>query len=264
MKKGAEVNNECKLRRTQNLREPIDRIVNYEFLETLGRIDQCDEPMLALEIFSQFVRPLGFVTVALGHLSNPLLSRGTKPQFKIGNWPTAWRQYWIENNLILHDPIAKMALRTRKPFTWKTAYERASRFGREVLDASREFGFRDGLAIPIYAEDSPPGCVTLGADLIDLSPRERGAIELLAMHLYMRLESLLGPFEYQPTHPLTRRENEVLHYVAAGKTNWEIGHILSISEYSVREYVSSAQKKLNCVNRAHAVAVAIQRNEILP
>jgi LuxR family quorum sensing-dependent transcriptional regulator len=140
----------------------------------------------------------------------------------------------------------------------------AARDGKDILDASKEFGFRDGLAIPIYSEDGPPGCVTLGADVMDLSPHERAAVELLSLHAYMRLETLFGPFAYQPVENLTPREIDVLHYVAAGKTNWEIGGILSISEHSVRDYLQSAQRKLNGANRTHTVAIAIQRNLILP
>jgi LuxR family quorum sensing-dependent transcriptional regulator len=241
------------------------RIQATQFLETLGVIDRAETPEATLAFFSAYVNRFGFVTVAAGQLSNPALDGSTaKPKLSIGNWPEDWRDHWIEKRLVIHDPIAKMALRTRRPFTWRTAYDRASKSGRTVLDMSREYGFRDGLAIPIYADDSPPGCVTLGADVLDLLPEERGAIELLSLHFYMRLETLMGPFRYKELRPLSARESEVLHYVAAGKTNWEIGMILSISEYSVRDHISSAQKKLNCANRAHTVAVAIQRSEILP
>jgi LuxR family quorum sensing-dependent transcriptional regulator len=247
------------------LRERFDRIVSTELVDVIAAIDVEDHPKSVLDRFSKYLAKFGFATVALGHLSNPAMKLPSRTDwFTIGNWPDEWRHHWLKNNFVMHDPIARMALRTRKPFTWRHAYEHASRDGKNILDASKEFGFKDGLANPIYSEDGPPGCVTLGAETIDLSPHERAAVELLSLHAYMRLESLFGPFRYQPVENLSPREIDVLHYAAAGKTNWEIGAILSISEHSVRDYMQAAQKKLNCASRTHAVAVAIQRSLILP
>lgn len=245
--------------------QSFDRVAQASVLEAIAAIDNGATTAAVFERFACFVGAFGFTTVALGHLANPAMkSDHGKDWFTIGNWPEEWRREWLSKRLIFRDPIARMALRTRKSFTWSAAYQQASRFERAVLDLSSEFGFRDGLAIPMYTEDGPPGCVTLGADRIDLSPREKAAIELVAIHAYARLEILFGPFSYRPVKDLSPRELDVLHYAAAGKTNWEIGTILSISEFSVRGHLSSAQKKLNCVNRAHAIAIAMQRSLIFP
>lgn len=243
----------------------LDRLANAGVLDAIADIDAGASSNSVFDRFAAFVGVFGFKTVALGHLANPAMKAGDGSDwFTIGNWPAEWRREWISNRLIFRDPIARLALRTRKSFTWSAAYEQASRFERSVLDLSSEFGFRDGIAIPMYTEDGPPGCVTLGADAVDLSPREKAAIELVSIHAYTRLEKLFGPFPYRPVKDLSPRELDVLHYAAAGKTNWEIGAILSISEFSVRGHLGSVQKKLNCVNRAHAIATAMQRSLIFP
>ncbi len=242
-----------------------DRLESSGVLEAIAAIDAGASSQAVFDRFADFVGVFGFTTVALGHLANPAMkSDRAKDWFTIGNWPADWRREWLDQRLIFHDPIARMALRTRKTFTWSAAYEQASRFERAVLDLSADFGFRDGLAIPLYTEDGPPGCVSIGAASVDVSPRERAAIELVAIHAYACLEKLHGPFAYRPVKKLTPREVDVLHFAAAGKTNWEIGTILSISEFSVRDHLSSAQRKLNCVNRAHVIATAMQRCLIFP
>jgi len=38
---------------------------------------------------------------------------------------------------------------------------------------------------------------------------------------------------------LSKREKEVLYWVALGKTNWEIGMILDISLYTVKNHIKS-------------------------
>jgi DNA-binding CsgD family transcriptional regulator len=57
---------------------------------------------------------------------------------------------------------------------------------------------------------------------------------------------------------LSGREVEVLRWIAAGKTSEVIADILSISVTTVDTHVIKACKKLNCVNRAHAVATAMR------
>jgi len=58
--------------------------------------------------------------------------------------------------------------------------------------------------------------------------------------------------------PLTRREREILHYVADGNTNNKIARILGISEQTIKSHVRSIFRKLNANDRAHAVAIAVR------
>lgn len=53
---------------------------------------------------------------------------------------------------------------------------------------------------------------------------------------------------------LTEREDQILHCVALGKTNLEIGNILNISAFTVKNHLQRIFKKLNVSNRAQAVS----------
>jgi len=64
--------------------------------------------------------------------------------------------------------------------------------------------------------------------------------------------------------PLTKRETQILTYVAEGNTNKEIAHILSISEQTIKNHVSAILRKLNANDRAHAVALALRSGWISP
>ncbi len=57
---------------------------------------------------------------------------------------------------------------------------------------------------------------------------------------------------------LTGREREVLIWIARGKSAREIGEILSITKRTVDQHTQSASRKLGAINRAHAVAIALQ------
>ncbi|MHC1578376.1 MAG: LuxR C-terminal-related transcriptional regulator [Dehalococcoidia bacterium] len=64
--------------------------------------------------------------------------------------------------------------------------------------------------------------------------------------------------------PLTKRETQILTYVAEGNSNKEIAHILSISEQTIKNHVSAILRKLNANDRAHAVALALRGGWISP
>jgi len=57
----------------------------------------------------------------------------------------------------------------------------------------------------------------------------------------------------QADHDLTDREVEILKWVRRGKTNPEIGSILEISEFTVKNHLQRVFKKLDVYNRAQAV-----------
>ncbi|NOZ54923.1 MAG: helix-turn-helix transcriptional regulator [Gammaproteobacteria bacterium] len=61
---------------------------------------------------------------------------------------------------------------------------------------------------------------------------------------------------------LTDREIEILRWLMEGKSSWDVGKILSISERTVKYHVNNICVKLNAVNRTHAVAKAILNNII--
>ena len=54
-------------------------------------------------------------------------------------------------------------------------------------------------------------------------------------------------------HGLSEREVQIIDWVAMGKTNPEIGSILEISEFTVKNHLKRIFKKLDVYNRAQAV-----------
>jgi len=61
---------------------------------------------------------------------------------------------------------------------------------------------------------------------------------------------------------LTRREQQILQYIADGNTNKQIAKTLNISEQTIKNHVSAILRKLNANDRAHAVVLAIRNGLI--
>ena len=57
---------------------------------------------------------------------------------------------------------------------------------------------------------------------------------------------------------LTGQEIECLRWCKEGKTNWEIGEIVSTSEKTVEFHLSNAIRKLGACNRITAVVIGIK------
>jgi len=57
--------------------------------------------------------------------------------------------------------------------------------------------------------------------------------------------------------PLSLREREVLRWAAEGKTSYEIGMILGLTERTINFHVASAITKLNASNKTHAAVKAV-------
>jgi len=55
-------------------------------------------------------------------------------------------------------------------------------------------------------------------------------------------------------HGLSERESEIMNWVKMGKTNGEIGSILSISAFTVKNHLQHIFKKLDVYNRMQAVS----------
>jgi two-component system, NarL family, response regulator len=61
---------------------------------------------------------------------------------------------------------------------------------------------------------------------------------------------------------LSKRETQVLHCLALGKSNKEIGRALYISEGTVKHHVKSILSKLDAMGRGEAIAIAAKRGLI--
>ena len=74
----------------------------------------------------------------------------------------------------------------------------------------------------------------------------------------MQLDPTLNGFENQKGRTLTKRQLQVLGYLAEGYTVPEIAEILVISKDTVRTHRNNIRVKLECRNSAHVVSKAIR------
>jgi transcriptional regulator EpsA len=95
-------------------------------------------------------------------------------------------------------------------------------------------------------------------------PRYKYLLDLMLPHLHVALMHVCNSegtdmsFEKMSEPALSERERQVLQWVRQGKTNHEIGQILSISPLTVKNHVQKILRKLNVSNRAQAAARGVK------
>lgn len=61
---------------------------------------------------------------------------------------------------------------------------------------------------------------------------------------------------------LTRRERQVLTFVASGKTNLEVASAIGVSESTVKAHMNNVMRKVGAADRTQAVTIALRRGII--
>jgi len=234
-----------------------------DIIQVIDTIETQDNAEATFNVFREFTRKLGGTSLLIGKIVNPIIEGQSITSFGFADWPEEWQKKWVDENYILHDPICKYALTTFQTFEWQTAYALASDFGKRILEEGLKYSSPFGIAIPIRAGDLPQGIISIGFDKKVPKRDIISLIEMVSIHCYTHILRLLDIMEHPIAEKLTKRETDILNFVAAGKTNWEVSKILDISEHSVAQHMKNIARKMNAANRAHAVTLAIKSGQII-
>ena len=154
--------------------------------------------------------------------------------------------------------------RNAQPIIWhQGTYVQAG--SGDLWEEQAQHGYRSGIALALHL---PAGRhLLVGVDRDEAFPGDsehcwRQAAELLlfascAEGVATRL-LVPGRNFAASLGVLSSREREVLQWTMGGKTAWEIGRILAISEQTVVRHLVHAAHKLGCVNKVQAVAKALR------
>ncbi len=231
-------------------------------LAYINRIEAQTDKYGIFDVLHEYGEHHGFVYTTIGRLVNPHLQGFGYDELGVSNFPEKFQKAYISGNYILHDPVVARALISDDPFLWSSLKTKTTSWGREILEEGESHDLGSGLTIPIRFEDFPPGIVSYAGPTDNLSKRDINSIQLLCVHGYSRLIDTVKQKDVPKKPKLTARQKEILTYVASGKTDWEIGRIIDIAEYSVKDHMTNIRRKLGAANRAHCVMIAIRDGHI--
>ena len=172
---------------------------------------------------------------------------------------------YTEKKYVNIDPILAHCAKTQRPFRWRDAYTNLTPEQVAHVKESYKHGLKYGIIFPVMTRSGLMGLTSLGRSTeFNLTLEQLVELETLSRYFFEHIDTLMGDDVEGAIYNLTQKEREVLDLVAQGKTNWEIGQILSISQYSVRDYLKSISDRFNTSNRTHTVVRAIQLGLLVP
>lgn len=187
-----------------------------------------------------------------------------------GEWPTDWLERYENNHYIDIDPVVERLLQSVTPFTWGEAVadRPVNAAERRVMNEARDFGVKEGAEVPIHEAGLGFGTFSVfssnAAEFNAAWEEHRYDIHMFCLYFHEKYKQLVSTPSVSPEPHLSRRERECLVLTSRGKTAWEIGEILSISERTAKQHLSNASAKLGSFSKHHAVVKAILTRIILP
>lgn len=186
------------------------------------------------------------------------------------NYPSEWHKYYQEQRYDLIDPVLKCAATYSRAFTWQELQERLDlsskqhRFFRESEDAK----LYSGIGVPMRGSRGQlSGIALASSEQKDGSYQNMDLITAYCNQFYTSYKRFFISQEKQERDKLvilTRKESEILHWIAASKTDEEIGQILNISKNTVDTHVRHIFQKMDVNNRVSAVVKGIILGLVTP
>ena len=233
----------------------------FHALEFSDRISTHGTIEAARQALSQLTSDFGYTSFVLASFQG--LETTQKPRVLATNWTREWKSRYTLRNYFPDDPVVAKARKTFGPFHWSDLRREGqlSRRGEEILDDARSFAMPEGIFVPIFGPQGLAGALSVAGEGTRVGTAELKALHLAGIYAYEHFNTLSAA-NNAPRADLTYREMECLHWTAAGKTSAEIADKLGISRHTTDWYLKEAARKLNALNRTHAVVIAYRRGLI--
>jgi DNA-binding CsgD family transcriptional regulator len=218
-------------------------------------------PRLA-EAFPKALEALGFRHFACCSHVDPL--HPPPDAIMLHNYPAVWERHFSEARLHEIDPVLLRAERSPIPFYWDEVFrtERVTKPQKRVLAEAASLGLAHGYTAPLHLSWLP-GALRASCSVVPdnsrVDPRNYPMVDALATYLFTSTYSCRAQAPWCIALPcdLTQRERECLTLAALGKTDWEIGHVLKLSEFTVHTHIEQAKRRLGVATRMQAVVLAL-------
>lgn len=190
-------------------------------------------------------------------------SLGRSDFIAIDNCPPGFKDALNDPMLGMRDPVMQHCKRQTIPIVWnqRTYVEQGA---GELWEMQASYGYRNGICLALHLPEGRH--FVLGMDRREALPADTGKLTRLVADLQLfavqaldsALRVLLPPEQQLDRPHLTPRELETLRWTMDGKTAWEVGQILSITERTTVLHLGNAMRKLACNNKHQAVLKALR------
>ncbi|QDC00361.1 LuxR family transcriptional regulator [Mesorhizobium sp. 8] len=234
-----------------------------ELLEFAERSHQYSNLEVLVDEFAQVIDAQGFGSFIMTGL--PSTGNDVEPLVIANGWPVAWSDRYREQAYFADDPISKWSMTRTRPFQWRDAWRMHMQTERvkQINGEAKEHGMADGIAYPMRSIGGWQAVVSLASEYpLDIGPGGEALLHMASLYFHMRATEILSARSQVPL--LSARQREILSWIAAGKSSWEISEILSIAQDTVSNHVKAIRERMNVNTAVQAVVLALKSGQIQP
>jgi DNA-binding CsgD family transcriptional regulator len=229
-------------------------------------------PQELFELLVEAARDEGYDQLAYGALTyrEPQLAEHPSPAIAL-NYSEQWQSRYAERRYNEVDPVVAFTPRIARPFLWERLRDRLTHRQELVMNEAHEAGLRNGISVPLHGPWARVAVVSFASGFDDADPHAcLSHFNALASLFHVAFTAIVhgpeldaaaianDPETNPPAIALSQRERDCLNWTAQGKSSWDIGMILAISENTVNFHVKNAMRKLGSTSRIVAVLKAVR------
>lgn len=184
------------------------------------------------------------------------------------NYRPDWVNHYMRKGLHRIDPTIHFGRKAIAPVDWQRLA--SSPHFKTVFASAPDFGVSErGLTVPVRGPYGDIGLFSVTRDCSDhewqtLRKKVIGNLQTAAVHMHDNVMSSNLSMSALRMPALSSREQEILQWVAVGKSQQDIGDILSISHRTVEVHLRSARTKLGALSTAQAIGRAVGLGLVKP
>jgi LuxR family quorum-sensing system transcriptional regulator CciR len=256
-----------------SVEQPVAPFIPLSFPDEEGAQDfarmvrGCTELVELCGVLGHVARQLGFDHFALTrHLERRYLreeSSWSRP-LMLDDYPQIWKRLVASRRYFSDDPILAVAEKSAMAFVWSDIEERIELTARqrEIMNAASVMGLDNGFTVPVHIPGDCAGACSFvtrrGTPLPWDSLPTAQYIGLLAFDVACRLTALA---KVRPPR-LTKRQFDCIVLVAQGKSDWDVGRLLGISDQTVHKHIEDAKRRYGVATRIQLVVGALFDNRL--
>jgi DNA-binding CsgD family transcriptional regulator len=184
------------------------------------------------------------------------------------NYHPDWVNHYMSRGFHRIDPTIHVGRKSIAPVDW-TRLERTAHF-QTIFANAPDFGMSErGLTVPVRGPYGDLGLFSVTRKCPEdqwqaLRKHVIGNLQIAAVHMHDNVMSSSLTMSALRLPALSLREREILQWVAEGKSQQDIGDILSISHRTVEVHLRSARSKLGALTTPQAIGRAVGLGIVKP
>jgi DNA-binding CsgD family transcriptional regulator len=182
--------------------------------------------------------------------------------YSVCNAPAAFLASARDTSAGARDPLNGHLKRSSVPIVYDQEFY-VSEGAAELWEEQAPYGYKCGVGVALHLPNHQH--FVLGVDRDTPLPQDdeklarlMGDLQLMSVHAQAAATRLMVPANETQVPKLTPREVDILRWSAEGKSAWNVGEILGVSEHTVNFHMRNIFRKLDCSSKPQALLKAMQ------